>query len=319
MELQKWEWMVKPTPQRDWIVGKGMLSWLSFYSVAIGAGIYFVSIFLNYNWAMLTGWLVCLVIGGGTKFLDLGKPSRFWRMLITYKGEDGLKGCMLMAFKNPVGFIKMLWTSGWRQSWISRGMFFIGLFAILGAVHLGLAFTNTAGATAMGYVLAVVSFLVIIYAGLLIGYVKAIPLWGTALMPLYFVISAFAGGAVLALAGRINNATIMQWVQILVLSYAGIVIIMLWNAWNHSEASKYSVQKMISSSPYSIIFYLGVVILGIIIPVTASIMSMVVGIGSVPLILLALSIAGILIGDLSMRYLIMRCGTYVPLIPRSIY
>ena len=319
MDIKPWEWMVKPTPQHEWIKGKGLLSWLSFFSVALGAGMYFVSIFLNYPWAMLTGWLICLVIGGGTKFLDLGKPSRAWRMLITYDGEGGLKGVLLMAVKNPAGFVKMMWRSGWRTSWISRGMFFIGLFAIIGAIHLGFAFYNITGATTLGYVMAILAFLVTIYAGLLIGYVKAIPLWGSALMPFFFVVSGFVGGAALALAGRMSNAMAMQWLQILVLCYAGVVVVYLWNTWNQSGAGRYSVSKMLTESPLSIIFYVGVVLLGILLPVGAAIASMVMGVGAVPVVLLAIAIAGVLIGDLSMRYLIMRCGTYTPLLPVSSY
>lgn len=316
MDIKPWEWMVKPTPQKEWIEGKGIFAWISFFLVALGAGMYFVSIFLNYNWAMLTGYLICLVIGGGTKMIDLGKPKRAWRMLIIYDGEGGLKGCLLTAVKDPVKFAKILWNSGWRNSWISRGMLFIGLFAIVGAVHLGLSFYNIAGATTLGYVMAVFSFLVVIYAGLLIGYVKAIPLWGNALMPVYFIISGFVGGAALALAGRINSAAVMQWLQVLVLCYAGVVILFLWNAWNSSDASRYSVSKMVKGGLLSVIFYVGVVVIGIILTVTAVIASMLV---VVPSILLYVAIAGVLIGDLSMRYLIMRCGTYAPLLPSSPY
>ena len=259
MHVKPWEWMVKPTPQEEWIEGKGLLSWLSFFSVALGAGMYFVSILVNFPWAMVAGYLVCLVIGGGTKVVDLGQPKRAWRMLINYDGEGGLLDAMLLLFKDPKRFFKMLMNSGWRTSWISRGMYFIGLFAIFGLVHIILSFTVASipvigaqtGIAALGSVtgvfaiiMAVVSVLVTVYAGLLIGYVRAIPLWGSALMPVFFIASGFLGGAALALAGRINNAAILQWKQILVLAYVGVVIIYLWNAWNQSGTSKYSVQQM---------------------------------------------------------------------------
>lgn len=318
MDVKPWEWMVKPTLQKEWIQGRGMLSWLSFFFVALGAGMYFVSFFLNYPWAMFTGWLICLVLGGGTKFLDLGKPARFWRMLINYTGEGGLKECLLLAVKKPWKFSQMLYKSEWRSSWISRGMYFIGLFAIIGAIHLGLYKWAGAGtARPAGIVMAIVSFLVTVYAGLLIGYVKAIPLWGSALMPALFVVSGFLGGAALALAGRMD-ATTMQWVQVLVFCYAGVVVIYLWNTWNGAAAGKYSVSQMLRG-PMSPIFYGGVVVIGILVPVAAIISSLAMGVGAVPVALLAVAIACVLIGDLSMRYLIMKCGTYTPLLPVSPY
>jgi formate-dependent nitrite reductase membrane component NrfD len=328
MHVKPWEWMVKPTPQEEWIEGKGLLSWLSFFSVAIGAGMYFVAVILNYPWAMVTGYLVCLVVGGGTKFVDLGKPTRAWRMLINYDGEGGIMGAMMLFFKNPVKFFKMVMNSGWKTSWISRGMYCIGLFAILGLVHIILTFyanpTITTGVAALGSVtgvfailMIIASFLVTLYAGLLIGYVKAIPIWGSAMMPFFFVASGFLGGAALALAGRMNNAAVLQFVQILVLIYAAVVLAYLWNAWNQLGASKYSIQQMVKGGGMlSIIFYVGVVLLGMLLPVATVIVSFVSNV-STPL--LGVAIAGVLVGDLSLRYLIMKCGTYTPLITTSPY
>jgi len=321
--------MVKPTPQEEWIEGKGLLSWLSFFSVALGAGMYFVAVILNYPWAMVAGYLVCLVVGGGTKVIDLGKPTRAWRMLLNYDGEGGLMGAILLLFKNPAKFIKMFMNSGWKTSWISRGMYFIGLFAILGLVHIILAFVaNNTITTGIGdlssvtgvfaILMIIASILVTVYAGLLIGYVKAIPLWGSAMMPLFFVASGFMGGAALALLWGMNNAFTLQLLQILILVYVAIVIVYLWNAWNQSGASRYSVQQMVKGGGMlSIIFYAGVVLLGILWPVATVIVSFVSNADLT--ILLAVAIAGVLIGDLSMRYLIMKCGTYTPLIPQSPY
>jgi|GEM_PF-345199 formate-dependent nitrite reductase membrane component NrfD len=328
MDVKPWEWMVKPTPQAEWIEGKGLLSWLSFFSVALGAGMYFVAVILNYPWAMVTGYLICLVVGGGTKVIDLGKPTRAWRMLINYDGEGGLIGAMMLLCKSPSKFFKMVMNSGWRTSWISRGMYFIGLFAVLGLVHIILTFIVNNQATgiatlgsvtgAFAILMIIVSFLVTLYAGLLIGYVKAIPIWSSAMMPFFFVVSGFLGGSALALAGRMNNANVLQFVQILVLVYAAVVVAYLWNAWNQLGASKYSIQQMVKGGGMlSIIFYIGVVLMGIVLPVATVIISFVSTADLTPL--LAVAIAGVLIGDLSMRYLIMKCGTYTPLIPPTPY
>jgi polysulfide reductase chain C len=211
-------------------------------------------------------------------------------------------------------------------------MFFIGLFAIVGLVHIILTFTINSYATGINTLTAVtgifailmciISLLVAVYAGLLIGYVKAIPLWGNALMPIFFVVSAFLGGAALVLAGRItdtvNSPVIIQWLQVLVLIYVAVVIVYLWNAWNQLGASKYSIQQMVKGGgPLPIIFYVGVVLMGVLLPVAIVIVSMVSAAAGTAL--LAVAITGVLMGDLSLRYLIMKCGTYTPLITMSPY
>ena len=52
-KLMGYERLTKPTPQEEWIQGKGLLLWLAFFFSEIGAGIYFVSLFLNFR----PGWI----------------------------------------------------------------------------------------------------------------------------------------------------------------------------------------------------------------------------------------------------------------------
>ena len=78
--------------------------WLAFFFIELGAGMFFVASFFDSLLAMFIGWLVCGVLGGGFHILFLGKPARFWRMVFS---------------------------SGWQTSWISRGLSFVILFLIL--------------------------------------------------------------------------------------------------------------------------------------------------------------------------------------------
>ena len=56
-----YDFMVKHTPQKAWIQGKGVLLWLAFFFSEIGAGIYLVSLFLNVPQGWLFGWLAANV------------------------------------------------------------------------------------------------------------------------------------------------------------------------------------------------------------------------------------------------------------------
>ena len=326
MDLKKWEWMAKSTPQTEWIRRKGLLLWLAFFLIELGAGMYFVSFFLDNLWGMFIGWLICLILGGGTHLLYLGKPLRFWRMVINYTGEGGLRECLL-SLRHPLKFGRMLLNSGWKTSWISRGLIFVGLFAIIGAIHLGLYKWAGAGtAYPLGIVMAVVSFLVTVYGGFAMNYSNAIPLWNTALLPILFVACSFWGGAELALAtvmggigGPVTMESAEEWIRIGLISYIFLMIVYLWTIrYGMTVAGKHAVSQILRGR-MSPVFYLGAVGIGMLVPLAAVISSFAMGIGAVPVALLGVAIACGLIGDLSMRYCLLTCGYYAPVIPVSTY
>ncbi len=167
IQTRPYEFMVSYTPQTQWIEKGGIKLWLAFFFIELGAGMFFVaSIFGNLP-AMWIGWLLCAVLGGGLHMLYLGKPLRFWRMLLS---------------------------SGWKTSWISRGLFFVTLFLILGLIHMALLqmeirFTPLLAAA------DAFAFLAVIYGGFAMNYVNGIPLWNTALLPILYVVSGLWGGA----------------------------------------------------------------------------------------------------------------------------
>jgi len=290
MVLKKWEWMVKPTPQNEWIDKRGMLLWIAFFAIELGAGMYFVSIFLNYPLGMLIGYLICLVIGGGAHFLYLGKPLRFWRSIIS---------------------------GGWKTSWVSRGMYFIGLFTVVGAVHLGLSdwsgAAQSGAAYGLGISMAVIAVLVTIYGGFVFSYVNAIPLWNTALIPILFVVGSFWGGAELAFAINLEDAAAESWIQILLPSYIFLLVIYILTVRHGIAAGKHAIKEMMWGS-MAPLFYIGVVGIGILLPLSAVITNLT---GEVSTVLVVIAVAGGLIGDLSMRYCILKCGYYAPLLPVS--
>ena len=164
------EWMVKPTPQTEWIRGRGILLWLAFFFIELGAGTFFVGTFVNNLPAMVIGWILCGVIGGGVHILYLGHPFRFWRMV-----------------SRPT------------SSWISRGLMFVALFLGLGLVQITLVMGGGTAPMLLVILVDLFAFLAIIYGGFAMNYVNGIPLWNTALLPVLYGISGIWGGAGLAL------------------------------------------------------------------------------------------------------------------------
>ena len=164
---EPYDWMVKYTPQAEWIERRGILLWLAFFFIELGAGMFFVvRIFRSYT-DNVNGWLLCAVLGGGFHLVFLGKPLRFWRMMLS---------------------------SGWKTSWISRGLIFVFLFLVLGLIHMGLIqWANPS--TALLVAANIFAFLTVIYGGFAMNYVNGIPLWNTALLPILYLISGIWGGA----------------------------------------------------------------------------------------------------------------------------
>ena len=103
MALRQWmvthEWMVKPTPQTEWIERRGMLVWIAEVFTSLGAGLYLVSLFFNNWWGMLVAWVIIMFLKVPLHLIYFGKPFRFWRTIPPF-------------------------TNAWKTSWFTRGITF---------------------------------------------------------------------------------------------------------------------------------------------------------------------------------------------------
>jgi formate-dependent nitrite reductase membrane component NrfD len=292
--MELYDWMVKYTPQKEWVEKRGVLLWLAFFFIELGAGTFFVASFFSRPAAMLAGWLICAMLGGGLHLIFLGKPLRFWRIIFS---------------------------SGWQTSWISRGLIFVTLFLVLGLVHLALARWGSP-LTALVAVADIFAFLTVIYGGFAMNYVNGIPLWNTALLPVLYVISGLWGGAELtlgiALAGSDigTGAALEEWLRVLLLGFLLLIPVFLISVRYMSMTGRASVRYMVLGK-WAPLFWVLVVVLGMAVPLTAVITSFLLGLDAAPESLLYAAIFAGLLGDLATRYLILRCGLYNPLIPSS--
>ncbi|MCX6013101.1 MAG: polysulfide reductase NrfD [Chloroflexi bacterium] len=291
MDVKPWEWMVKPTPQKDWIAGEGMLIWLAFFAIELGAGMYFVSIFLENTPAMIVGWLLTPVIGAGFLFLHLGQKKNIWRAVLS---------------------------KGFKTSWISRGTIFIGAYALVGLIHQVLYhYVSIDAAYSVGIVEAVLCILVMIYGGFVISSISSIPMWHTPLIPILFVVGSFWGGAEIAFAFDMTKIAPESWIKILLPIYIFILILYIFTVSTGLAAGKYAI-KQILRGDLAAIFWIGTILIGVLIPFSIYILTF-VGNNELSTPVVFIAVASGLIGDLSMRYCIMRTGYYAPLVPSSHY
>ncbi len=290
-QTRGYEFLVQPTPQREWIEKRGILMWLAMFFIELGAGTFLVSSIINHPAGMVLGWLMCGILGGGFHLAYLGHPVRFWRMLLS---------------------------SGWKTSWISRGLVFVTLFLGLGLVYLIL---HQWSYPFIGLLICVniFAFLTIIYVGFVMASVNSIVIWNTAMLPLlYLIMGSWGGLGITLLMMMVTGATsetgnVEELSRLFLIAFILIVFVYLFTVRYQGTTGKVSV-KAIVTGRLAPLFWLGVVLLGTAIPAGVAIATWLADV-SIPTAIIVVLIVFELLGDLSLRYCILKAGIYAPLIP----
>jgi formate-dependent nitrite reductase membrane component NrfD len=302
------EWMVKPMAQAEWIEGKGLLVWLAEVFSALGTGLYLVSLFFSQShaktafWAGLLGWIGIAIFKLPLHFLYLGKPWRFWR-----------------AFP-PV-------SNAWKTSWFARGIVFTMIFLGFGIVQLvmialigyGKGNSGIEAANWVFMILAGISCVVTaIYCGFAMSYCKSVPFWNTGLLPFVFLIMGIADGLALIMGvalvtGEELIATAESVTRVLLIVNALLIIVYLVNANYQSNVAELSVRELVRGH-VAWVFWLGIVLFGILIPFVISVVGAVTETASG---LLIFAVVCHTIGAFSLKYGVLKVGIYRPLLPKA--
>ncbi len=305
MALRQWmvphEWMVKYTPQTEWIERRGILVWIAEVFTAIGAGLYLVSLFYNNWWGMLVAWLIIMFLKIPLHLLYFGKPLRFWRTVIPFN-------------------------TAWKTSWFTRGINFNIYFGTIVFFQLIVTYVATnffpgtawgAWGIVLGVFGGIFGFLVGIYSGFIMSYCRSIPFWNTALVPLILLFAGIADGFALMLAvgmadHTVNIMAIEFGSRILLVVNIILIIVYVWNATYTSKTAKYSAMLLLRGS-LALPFWVGVVALGMIIPLAISVSSIFAGEASAPLLIIAIVFHTI--GAVALKYVLLKAGVHNPILP----
>ncbi len=274
--LKPYEWMIKATPQKEWIDEKGVYLWLAFFFSEIGAGLYFVSLFFQYRTGLAIGWLTTLILGGMIHILYLGNPKRFWRMILKPKNSELSRGIWVIIGFAALGFLQII-----------TGNFNLVLNIIMGILH-GFATMNV---------------------------MRALPAWSsTMVLPLSIVSGIWVGSQVLefmlCVSGSGAAATMELWAQLLLMVYIVFLLLYLWGTFHASETAQVSIQMLLKGD-MSKLFYTGVIGVGIVIPLLLTLLML--G-GNVNTGLVFLRLLFVFTGDLALRYALMKSAVYTPLV-----
>jgi formate-dependent nitrite reductase membrane component NrfD len=211
-----------------------------------------------------------------------------------------------------------------QTSWVSRGLLFVVGFLILGGLQMVFSLRGIPSLTLL-VIANILAFLTVIYGGFAMNCINGIPFWNSALLPILYAVAGFWGGAGLSIAVLLNSGIspetglgIQELSRGFLVAFIVILPTYLIAARYGFPSGKASVIKMVGGRLWPL-FWLGVVFLGLVLPIGVVIYSLVVGLEKIPFILLYLSIAFELLGDLFLRYLILKNGFYNPLVPAPAY
>ncbi|UCF73557.1 MAG: DMSO reductase [Deltaproteobacteria bacterium] len=290
--LMEYEWMVRYTPQREWIEGQGVLLWLAFFFSEIGAGIYFVSLFLNFKAGWLVGWLVTLVLGGLIHLGFLGHPMRSWRILLKPASSELSRGLWVIFLFGVIGF-----------------------FQILPVVFSGLPWTGES--STMSTIMGILCILIITHGFLTMNVVRALPLWNSSMIiPVSLVSGIWVGSQTAELMLKISGQELYMselWSRWSLLSYMAVLFVYLWGTYHASDTAKESIKRLLIGDS-AVRFYIGVLVIGIIIPLIITLVVWGNGFEELSGGVLFIRFVCVLIGDLTMRYSIMKSAIYTPII-----
>jgi formate-dependent nitrite reductase membrane component NrfD len=288
-QMKPYDFMVKYQQQKDWIDGRGNFIAFAFFLGGIAGGLFLASAYFD---SLLGIFIAFLLTGcmGVSYMIHLTHPMRFWRMM----SKPG-------------------------TSWIARGFTFImlfGVFMVITMILMQWAPDATAAITTFKVLAGIFAFAQSIYTGFAVSYVSAIKVWNSAIVPILFVTCGISGGLAILLGVMMAQdstqiAMLETIIRVVLITLAVIIGVYLWNTTYSSTAAKDAIKRLIGGS-LALLFWIGVFLFGILIPVVISLAT--IGSHAASGILIT-AIVSEIIGGLALRFAILKAGVYTPLLP----
>lgn len=199
------------------------------------------------------------------------------------------------------------------HSVMSWGVVFLSLFvvvALFSAMAEFFLWEIPSWLTKLGVILAI---LVAAYTGVLLGVVKTFPLWNTALLPVLFLVSACSAGMAATVGAGLlfakEEATKLPVLSRIHLAFPVLELVLLASllfVTSYNSSAAYASVMSLVVGEYALVFWLGLIVLGLILPVAVELMHLKQAHHEGPdgIASLLLSECGVLIGGFLLRYLI---------------
>lgn len=273
---------------------------VALFLAAVGSGLFLISLLVESTVGVRfnSGLILGMVVGGvGTSaafVVDLGRKDRFWRVLL----QPG-------------------------KSWISRGTILISVFVVFGLLYIApewltwLPWTkqNGLGRTLM-IIAAFGAFGTMFYSGFVLSYSPAIPFWNTPLLPILCVFYAFLGGIAIVFAMNLAldkvgiDFSLLKAMEMLLIMFALVLLFAYLMTMGYAGIASRQATLLLLKSKLAWIFLGGVIVVGLLIPLSITSYTYFASGGGGTLFGALLTTAGILelLGGLLFRYSLLRVG-----------
>jgi formate-dependent nitrite reductase membrane component NrfD len=185
------------------------------------------------------------------------------------------------------------------------------LFAVFGFFPAMLGYQYGA---LLKLLMGLICLLLIMHGFATMNVVKAIPSWNhSTVVPLSIVSGIWVGSQVIEFMMGVSGREVLGmevWCRMILLAYIGLIALYLWGTFHASEAARYSVSNLVRGG-FSRLFYSGVVLIGIVVPLLITLGMWGVGVYSAGVFI---RLIFVLTGDLALRYSIMKSAYYTPLL-----
>jgi len=273
-------------PQREWIEGRGLLVVAAHFFSGVGAGAWLFSVALNFDAGLVIS-IAVVGLAGAAHLAFLGRWQRFWRIAL-----------------RP------------HTSWISRGLWGLAIL-LVGAIPYAVPAVRDSviGPLVLGVSLAGM-LVVLAYHGFVYAVSRAIPFWRLRLLPVLYIAYGLRGGAALllvagAVASGAFNIDLLEVIKLwVVVSSAVLVLLYLVLARGAGGAARRSAGELVAGR-VSPAFYVGVVFLGLVVPIALGAVGATTGVSRGLLAAIGLSS---LAGDFYIKYCIVKAGMYLPIV-----
>jgi formate-dependent nitrite reductase membrane component NrfD len=153
----------------------------------------------------------------------------------------------------------------------------------------------------------------------MMSFCKGIPFWNQSLLPIVIVLAGVADGFGLsigiAMAGGDTNIALAETGSAFaILVNIFIIIVFLISTGYTSAIAKVSIKELLVGR-VALVFWLGLIIIGLAVPGTISLTRILAG-GDIPGFLLIIAVICHTVGAFSLKYCLLKVGIYRPLLPK---
>ncbi len=237
-----------------------------------------------------------LIIGLGALFVDLNHKLWFWQLYMTIRIESPMSwGAWALMVITPLSII---WIATWMKEivpgWNWKYEFLEELEKFFIKYRL-----------AMAWIMLIYSVILGVYTGILLSAFNARPLWNTSILgPLFFTSSLSTGAAVIMLMAKSHlERNIFSRIDLMLIGIELFLIVHMFMGFLASSQVQIDAARMFLGGPYTEVFWIFVVILGLVVPAVLEAMEL---LGyKIPVVIVS---SLILIGGLFLRFIIVYAG-----------